>query len=248
MKSAKLIRSEIRGLTTTRMPLAFLAVLGVFALLNAALVVWGSDADGTKTFVSTALDQASLVAFSANSVIIAGLFGATAVARGYGHGTVVHRFLATPRRLRAALAQFTAVALGGAVLGFAGVTMMAAAVAAVLPTTDFGFLISTGDMIRLLAAASFAGAAGALLGAGIGALVRNTGGAVTGAVLMLVIGPPLVVQIANGAGSWIPPTLANVVSGVSNEVTVAAAIAALALWALVPAGLGLVSTMKRDVV
>jgi len=248
MKNARLVRSEIRRLTTTRMPLAFLAMLGAFAALNAAIVAWGADADGTQTFLSTALDQRSLIAFSANAVIIAGLFGATAVARGYGHGTVVHVFLATPRRLRAQLAQFTAVALGGAVLGFAGVAMTAAAVAAVLPITDYGFLVSTGDMIRLLAASSFAGAAGALLGAGLGALVRNTGGAVTGAVLMLVLAPPLVVQIAGGAASWIPPTLANVVSGVSSEVTVAVALAALVLWAGIPATIGLVSTVRRDVV
>ena len=248
MKNAQLVRSEIRRLTTTRMPYAFLAVLAVMAALNAAVVAWGSDADGTQTFLSTALDQKSLIAFSANSIMIAGLFGATAAARGYGHGTVVHVFLATPRRLRALLAQFTAVAFGGAVLGLAGVTMTAAAVAAVLPTTDYGFLISTGDMIRLLAASSFAGTAGAVLGAGIGALVRNTGGAVTGAVLALVIAPPLVVQIAGGAANWIPPTLANVVSGVSNEVTALAAIAALLVWAGIPAIIGLISTLKRDVV
>lgn len=248
MKNTQLVRSEIRRITTTRMPLAFLVMLGVFAALNAAVVAWGSDADGTQTFLSTALDQQSLVSFSANSVIIAGLFGATAVARGYGHGTVVHIFLATPRRLRAQLAQFTAVALGGAVLGLAGVAMTTGAVAVALPSTDYGFMISIGDMVRLLAASSFAGAAGALLGAGIGALVRNTGGAVTGAVLMLVMAPPLVVQIAGGAADWIPPTLANVVSGVSNEVTVLVAIAALVLWAGVPATIGLVSTVKRDVV
>jgi ABC-2 type transport system permease protein len=248
MKNAQLVRSEIRRLTTTRMPLAFLAVLGVMAALNAAVVAWGADADGTQTFLSTALDQKSLIAFSANSIMIAGLFGATAAARGYGHGTVVHVFLATPRRLRALLAQFTAVALGGAVLGLAGVAMTAGAVAAVLPTTEYGFLISTGDMIRLLAASSFAGTAGALLGAGIGALVRNTGGAVTGAVVMLVIAPPLIVQIASGAGNWIPPTLANVVSGVSHEVTALAAITALICWAAVPATIGLVSTLRRDVV
>ncbi len=248
MKNAQLVRSEIRRLTTTRMPLAFLVMLGAFAALNAAVVAWGADADGTQTFLSTALDQQSLISFSANSVIIAGLFGATAVARGYGHGTVIHIFLATPRRLRAVLAQFTAVALGGAVLGLAGVAMTTGAVAVALTSTDYGFMISIGDMVRLLAASSFAGAAGALLGAGIGALVRNTGGAVTGAVLMLVMAPPLVVQIAGGAADWIPPTLANVVSGVSNEVTVLLAIAALVLWAGVPATIGLVSTVKRDVV
>lgn len=230
------------------MPLAFLAVLGVMAALNAAVVAWGSDADGTQTFLSTALDQRSLISFSANSAMIAGLFGATAVARGYGHGTVVHIFLATPRRLRALLAQFSAVALGGAVLGLAGAAMTAGAVALALPSTDFGFMVSTGDMVRLLAASAFAGTAGALLGAGIGALVRNTGGAVTGAVLMLVIVPPLLVQLASGAGSWIPPTLANVVAGVSNEVTLLAAIAALVVWAGIPATIGLVSAVRRDVI
>ena len=248
MKNAQLIRSEVRRLTTTRMPLAFLAVLGVMAGLNGAIVAWGSDADGTQTFLSTALDQKSLVAFSANSMMIAGLFGATAVARGYGHGTVVHVFLATPRRLRALFAKFTAVAFGGAVLGLAGIAMTTGAVAAVLPSTEHVFLISTGDMIRLLAASSFAGAAGALLGAGIGALVRNTGGAVTGAVLMLVIAPPLVVQMSAGAGNWIPPTLANVVSGASSEVAPLAAIAGLLCWAAVPAAIGLISAAKRDVV
>lgn len=248
MKNAQLVRSEIRRITTTRMPLAFLVMLGAFAALNAAVVAWGADADGTQAFLSTALDQQSLVSFSANSVIIAGIFGATAIARGYGHGTVVHIFLATPRRLHAQVAQFTAVALGGAVLGLAGVVMTTAAVVAALPSTDYGFMISIGDMVRLLAASSFAGAAGALLGAGIGAVVRNTGGAVTGAVLMLVMAPPLIVQMAGGAGNWIPPTLANVVSGVSNEVTVFAALAALILWAGIPATVGLVSTLKRDVV
>jgi ABC-2 type transport system permease protein len=248
MNTAKLIRSEIRRLTTTRMPYAFLAVLGVLAALDAAIVAWGADADGSQAFLSTALDQKSLIAFSANSVLIAGFFGATAVARVYGHGTVLHVFLATPRRIYAVLAQFAAVATGGAVLGLAGVAMTALAVAVALPTTDYAFLISGGDMVRLLVASSFAGIAGALLGAGIGALVRNTGGAVTGAVVVLLIVPPFVVQIASGAGGWIPPTLANVLSGVSNEVTVLAAIVGLVLWAGVPAMIGLVSTLKRDVV
>ena len=248
MSYINLVKSEVRRLTTTRMPLAFLAVLGVMAALNAAIVVWGADADGSKTFVSTSLDQQSLVAFSANSIIIGGLFGASALARGYGHGTVVHVFLATPRRFRAVMAQFSAVAIGGAVLGLAGVAMTAAAVAAVLPTTEFGFLISTGDMIRLLVASSFAGTVGAVLGAGIGALVRNTGGAVTGSVLTLIIAPPLVVQISSGAADWIPPTLANVVSGVTDQVSAVAAVLALVCWAGIPAAVGLVSTLKRDVV
>ena len=77
------------------------------------------------------------------------------------------------------LAQLTAVAIGGCVLSLVGAGLTVAAVAASLPTTDYGFLVSTDDVVRVIAASAFAGAAGAVLGAGIGAVVRNVGGAVT---------------------------------------------------------------------
>jgi hypothetical protein len=86
-----------------------------------------------------------------------------------------------------------------------------------------------------------------VLGAGIGALVRNTGGAVTGAVLALIIAPPLAVQLAKGAAVWAPSTLANVVSGVGDDVALLAAIAALVVCAAIPAVAGLVAVQIRDV-
>ena len=188
----RLIRAELRKLTTTKMPLVFLTVVAVISAINAIAVVWGTDFDGTKTFISTAADQQSLIAFASNATLIAGLFGAIAVAREYGHGTVIPTFLSSPRRYQAVIAQLIAVAIGGAVVGLVGATLTTVAVALALPTTDFGFMVPAADVVRVLAAASFAGAAGAVLGAGIGAIVRNTGGAVTGAVLMLIIAPPLI--------------------------------------------------------
>ncbi|MCP4223126.1 MAG: hypothetical protein GY773_07290, partial [Actinomycetia bacterium] len=50
MTSINLTRSEIRKLTTTRMPLAFVAVLVVLAVLNGVAVAVGTDMDGSKTF------------------------------------------------------------------------------------------------------------------------------------------------------------------------------------------------------
>lgn len=248
MTSIGLIRSELRKLTSTWMPWVFLVVLMAISATNAAAVIFGTDADGSKGFIATAEDQQSLVAFAANAFIIAGLFGAMAVAREYGHGTVVPTFLASPRRHRAVLAQYTAVLIGGAGIGLIGAALTAAAVAASLPTTDHGFLMSAGALTQVLAASAFAGAAGSVLGAGIGALVRNTGGAVTAAVLVLIIAPPLVVQLSGDATSWVPNTLANVLSGVGDDVGVLAAIAAIAAWAVVPAVIGLISVQRRDVV
>ena len=244
----RLLRSEIRKLTTTRLPLGFLAVLVLFACIDAAVVMFGTDMDGSKAFISTAEDQQSLMAFAFNAMLGTGLFGAIAVAREYGHNTVVPTFLASPRRLRAGLAQITAVLIGGALLGLIGQAMIISGVALALPTTDFGFLMPAGEMAQVLAASTLAGAVGAVLGAGLGALIRNLGGAVTAVVLTLFMVPPLVVQLINDAASWIPPSLSAVASGVSTEVSLGAALAALLAWAVLPAAAGLIAVQRRDIV
>ena len=247
MNTIRLIRSELRKLTSTKMPWAFLAVLAVLAGINAFAVIAGTDFDGSKAFIATEADQQSLIAFAANALAIAGLFGAIAAAREYGHHTVVPTFLAEPRRHRAVLAQFGAIGLGGAVLGLVGAGLTAVAVALALPTTDYGFLVSAGTLTRVLAASTLAGAAGAILGAGIGTLVRNVGGAVTGAVLVLIVAPPMLVQLISSTASWIPASLALDLSGVEAEVAAPAAAAALLGWALVPAVLGAIAVRRRDV-
>ena len=248
MNWLRLIRGELRKLTSTRMPWAFLAVLIAISATTAIAVIYGTDMDGTKTFISTAADQRSLMAFAANATMIAGLFGAIAVAREYGHGTVVPTFLASPRRHRTVLAQLAAVSLAGGLLGLVGAALTVAGVALTLPTTDYDFMVSAGGVTAVLAASTFAGAAGAVLGAGIGALVRNTGGAVTGTVLLLIVAPPLIVQLVSDATSWVPGTLANVLSGVGHDVSRPAALAALAAWATIPALVALIAVNKRDVV
>jgi ABC-2 type transport system permease protein len=243
-----LIRAEIRKLTSTRMPLTFALVLVAVSAITGVAVVWGTDMDGSQAFVSTAADQRSLVAFAANAFMGAGLFGAIAAAREYGHNTVVPTFLAAPRRHRAVLAQFAAVFIVGGILSLLGAALTAAAVAATLPTTDYGFMVSGGALAAVLAASAFAGAAGAVLGAGIGVVIRHAGGAVTATVLVLIIAPPLIIQLTGGAASWMPTTLANVLSGVSHEISRPAAAAALLMWAAVPGLLGLFAVQHRDVI
>lgn len=248
MNAIHLIHSELRKLITTRMPLAFGAVLVVIAVINGVAVVIGTDMDGSKTFISTGIDQQSLMAFAANALMLAGLFGATAASREYGHNTIIATYLITPDRPRALRAQLVAIAAGGGVLGLVGAALTAVAVAVSLPMTDHGFMVSAGGVAQVLAASAWAGAAGAVLGAGIGTVVRNTGGAVTGAVIALVIAPPVVVQLASGAASWVPSTLAHVASGVATETSTAAAILGIGLWALVPAVVALWAVQHRDVV
>jgi len=244
----RLVRAEIRKLTTTKLPLGFLAVLLVIAGIDAAVVMFGTDMDGSKGFIATAADQKSLMAFGFNAMMGTGLFGAIAVAREYGHHTVVPTFLTSPRRARAMLAQFTAVLLGGATLGLLGQALITAGVAVALPSTEYGFMVPAGDLTQLLAASTLAGAIGAVLGAGLAAVIRNVGGAVTAVVLVLFMIPPLAVQMFSDAASWIPPALNAVISGVSTDLSLWAALAALLAWAITPAAVGLVAIQRRDVV
>jgi ABC-2 type transport system permease protein len=248
MTMTRLIRSELRKLTSTKMPFAFLVFLIAIAALNAFAVIAGTDMDGSKAFIATEADQQSLMAFAFNAFMGAGLFGAIAVAREYGHNTVVPTFLASPRRHRAVLAQLTAVAIGGSVLSLIGAGLTVTAVAVSLPTTDYGFLVSINNVARVIVASGFAGAAGAVLGAGIGAVVRNVGGAVALTVFTFIVAPPLVVQLANGTASWMPANLANVISGTIDDISQPAAIAALVTWALIPALIGVITVQRRDIV
>lgn len=244
----RLVTSELRKLTTTRMPWAFVGVLTALAATTALAVVMGTDMDGSKAFISTAADQQSLFAFGWNALVIAALFGAIATSREYGHLTVVPTFLLAPRRHLTMLAQYAALLIAGGVLGLVGEGLTLLGGAITLPSTDYGFLVPAGTVLRLLVTTALAGSIGAVIGGGIGAIVRNTGGAVASSVVALLIAPPLVVQLAADAATWIPDTLVPVISGLGGGPSTAAAVAALVAWGLVPALAGLVAVERRDVV
>ena len=78
--------------------------------------------------------------------------------------------------------------------------------------------------------------------------MRNTGGAVTAAVLLLIIVPTVAVQLSADLASWGPNILAGSVSGVATEPTTLAAMVALAMRGLLPAAVWLVAVQRRDVV
>lgn len=244
----RLVRAELRKIGTTRMPWGFLAFVAVMAALNAALILFVTEPDGSKAFIATAEDQRTLLAFGFNALIGAGLFGAIATAREYSHNTIVPTMLASPRRHRAMLAQFVAVVLVGALLSLVGEALVLAAAAVAIPSVDGSFLLSAGTVAQLLVATTFAGAVGSLLGAGFGAVVRNSGGTVAVVVFVLFVAPPLVVQLASTAGNWVPQTLVEVLSGGSGGPSSLAATLALVAWALVPAVVGMGAVQRRDVV
>lgn len=244
----RLLKAEGRKLVTTRLLWGFLGALVLFSVIVAIAVVLGSATDDAVGFVDTSEAQRSLLAFGSNAMVFGGLFGATAVAREYTHRTVVPTYLLSPVRHRVQLAQLLAVLLAGAVLGAVGGGLTVAAGAVSLPLVDQQLLLSGGEVVRLVAVAGLAGATGAVLGAGFGALLRNTGGAVTAVVLLLLVGPPLVSQLLVEVAVWVPGSLIGVLAGIADGHTIGVALTALLAWGLVPAVAGLAAVERRDVI
>jgi hypothetical protein len=248
MSWLRLLKAESRKLATTKLPLGFLAVVGLVSAVVAVAVLMGAGTDDAEGLFDTIEAQTSLLSFGMNAMIIGGLFGAIVAAREYAHGTSVPMFLAGPHRYQALLAQLTVVVIFGGLLGLAGGGLTIAAGALTLPIVDYQLLLPVDVVVRLGATSGLAGAVGAVLGAGIGALIRNTGGAVTAAVAILLLGPPIVAQLVNDAAAWVPGSLISVISGLGENPGLGTAIAALAIWGLVPAVIGVFAVQKRDVI
>lgn len=248
MTRLRLLKAEGRKLVTTRLLWGFLSALVLFSIIVAVAVVLGSATDDAVGFVDTSEAQRSLLAFGTNAMIFGGLFGATAVAREYTHRTVVPTYLLSPVRHRVQLAQLVAVLLAGGLLGAVGGGLTVGAGAVSLPLVDQQLLLTAGEVARLVAVAGLAGATGALLGAGFGSLLRNTGGAVTAVVLLLLVGPPLVAQLLVDVAPWVPSSLIDVLAGVADGHAIIVALLALLAWGVLPAVLGVAAVERRDVI
>lgn len=234
MKTIKLIHSEILKVRTTILPWSFLAVILLISILNAAGVIWGTDMDGSKTFVSTAIDQQSLISFAINSMMLAGLFGAIAIARDYGSSSIIPTFLVSPKRKKTIISQVLAMAIAGAMVGLLGVLLVTVAVVISLTTTDFSFMVPAVDFAQVVATSMTLGAAGAMIGAGFGAITRNVGAAVSGIVVIFVFAPGLITQLISSSQNWMPGALANTLSGVESASSIVGAIVATCVWVAIP--------------
>jgi hypothetical protein len=56
------------------------------------------------------------------------------------------------------------------------------------------------------------------------------------------------VQLASASAQWIPDTLVPTLAGLGGGLSVPAALAALAAWAVLPALAGIVAVQRRDIV
>lgn len=190
------IRSELLKLRTTRTFLGIvIATLGLIALIVGVSAAAAPYESGDLPGVDL-LDAASL------AQPFALVLGVLAVSTEFRHGTITPTLLATPDRVRLMVAKLTAHGAAGVVFGVVAYGLAALLLASILPLRDISPKLPFGDGLEMAVGGIAGIALLAMVGVGVGALIRNQVGAVIGALAWLFMIEPLLTAIPT-VGRWV---------------------------------------------
>jgi ABC-2 type transport system permease protein len=165
--------------------------------------------------------------------------GVLSTAGEWTHGTVQTTFLLQPRRSRVLAAKAGAVALMGAVVAAAAAGLSSLVLLGLEPSASWD---GAGRAFLMIAVA---GAAFALIGAGVGAALGNTPGALTGLYLLNLGVLPLLQTFKPEIADKIDP--GNAVLDLAQGNHQALSVTILAVWVGVATVAGVVMTRRRAV-
>ena len=134
------------------------------------------------------------------------LLGIALVTAEHRHGTIVPTMLAVPRRARLVAAKLLAAAAVGAGLGLAVAAVAVATGLAFLASRGVGVEVQAADGLLTAGTVALVGATYAVVGAALGAVVRNQVVAVAGALgwVLAVEGVVPIVLRRPGFRHWLP--------------------------------------------
>jgi ABC-2 type transport system permease protein len=243
----KLIHLELYKLRTVRAPLVLLALSQLLIVGGVTGLVVSSDTLRTADAPTDALAHAGLAS------IFTLVLGIMAVAGEYRNQTITDTFLSTPRRSRVIGSKVLAYAVAGAV--FAVVNAVTALVATRVWWAVKGVPLDLGDaeIWRTIAGCAAWNVAFAVVGVGVGALVRNLTAAIAAALAWIALVEGIVGQLVGDLARWLPFATGSALgdlpgrAGDLGPVSQLAAAAALAGYAAVFALVAIGTTVRRDV-
>jgi hypothetical protein len=178
------LRSELLKQRTTRTSLLLMGWMLGLILLIVLLHVFGLKA-GT---LSQASSQPKIFGWGTSiGALFAALLGAIGVTGEIRSGTIRPTLLANPNRGAVIAAKLAASAIAGVTVGLISEALVSAVGSAGLAARGIHIALDAGDYAQMLAGGAAAAALWAAIGIGIGALVRNQIGAVTGLCVWLLL-------------------------------------------------------------
>jgi len=242
------LRAELLKLRTTRTTLGLLAAM--IGLVLTAIVLHGYGLT-TEDLDSASKQLTLLVGWGVVlGALFAGLLGAMSFTGEIRYGTIRPTLLVTPRRGLVIAAKSAASMLGGLAFGLAATAVAAVAASVALTARGIDVRLDAGDYALLIFGGSVASALWAVIGVGVGALVRNQMPAVIGILAWVLFIEGQLIDNAPNLGRLAPGPLGRAISGMSPDILLAPGVAALLLvhYAVAAAAGGRLATTRRDFV
>lgn len=247
-----LVRAELRKLTTTWLWLWMLVL--ALAMTGATTSAAIGFAEPGPLGLESAAGQRTVFAQASAALVVAGILGIVAVTGEFTHQTATPTFLATPRRDRVVLAKLITYATAGCLYAAACTAVVLVVALSWLAAKDVDVVLSGTDLARTLVGVALQVALYAVLGVGLGCLVRNQIAAIVGFVVYLfVLGPILSgVPATSEVAQYLPYQAGNALGRLTSSVDAAmlgqaAGGMVLLSWALAFAALGTRVAIRRDI-
>jgi hypothetical protein len=254
---SRLVRAEWTKLFTTRVWLGL--VLGACAMVGGFAALFtgfagrvGRDGRGLPPVGSTQFEQAAF-AVSTNATVLLLILGIIGMTQEYRHRTATPTFLTTPHRGRVVIAKLLAYAAAAIPLSLLVLAADVLVVEVYAGARGAAPSLS-GDNLRVLLGAWAALVIYAVIGVGVGALLRNQVGAIVGALVYIFVVEGIIIRAIpafSPAFKWLPGGALEAMTATLNDTDL------LQPWqggllllgyGLLAALLGTLLAVRRDVV
>jgi ABC-type transport system involved in multi-copper enzyme maturation permease subunit len=240
------LRVEVLKQRTTRTSIALTGALAGLVLVAIALHGFGLSV----TRLGQRTDQLGIFTDVGEHLgsLFAALYGALAITGEIRHGTIRPTLLTTPQRGRVIAAKCAVALAGGLALGALATALAAGAGTTILAIRDVTIHVRAGDYVTLIIGGAIAAALWAVIGLGVGAVVRNQVPTVVGIFVWVLFVENILIASIPSVGKFAPAALGLALAGATENVLHTPALAGvlLALYAGAAIAIGWLATTRRD--
>lgn len=204
------LRSELFKQRTTRTARILLASLLGVTLLVVCLHVFTIKAAS----LSQAVNQPKVFGWGTTiGALFASLAGAIGITAEFRHGTIRPTLLTNPDRTRVLLAKAAAAAIAGLIMGLLAAGLVAGIGSAGLSLRGIPITLGVGDFAQMIAGGAAGAAAWAVIGTGLGAMLRGQVAAVISLCVWLLLIENILIGNVPATGKYAPGAADGALAG-----------------------------------
>ena len=240
------LRAEFLKQRTTRTVLGMTGAVVALVLAAMALHAFGlpqHDLAGRSDQLGIFIDVGENL-----GSLFAALIGAMAITGEIRHGTIRPTLLTTPQRRLVIRAKAIVAGLTGAALGALATSLAAGAGTGFLNARGITVHVDAANYALLIVGGATAAALWAIIGLGIGALIRNQAPVIVGLLIWVLFVENTIASSVPSVGKYAPATLGRAVAGATHDTLTTPIGAALLLLVYAAAAIvaGIAVTARRD--